>query len=778
MIDKIEELIFPTDIISEVSQSFLDYALSVITDRALPDVRDGLKPVHRRIIYSMYNLGLTNNKPYKKSATIVGDVMGKYHPHGDSSVYDAMVRLAQDFSLRYPLVDGHGAFGDIDGNPAAHMRYTEARMSKMAEEMTRDIEKETIDWKTNFSEDLEEPIVLPSRFPNLLVNGAIGIAVGMACSFAPHNLNETVESITAYINNNQITNKELFDILQGPDFPTGGLIINKNELLEGYTSGRGRIRIRSKYRIETRGKKDLLIFTELPFMVKKTKIIEDIVKLCEQKEIEGISDVRDESDENIALVVEINKGYDPHNIANILFIKTQLENTFSINQTCLVDGEPKVLSLKNLIKSYVEFQQEVLTRRINFDLQKILHRLNIVKGLIIALADIDNVIKIIKQSNSRAEAHKELVKVYILNDTQTKAILDMRLSSLTKLQVQELKEEEIDLNNKKIKLEEILSDINLLNQLLIKELKEIQTKYKTPRITEIAQIDIIKDKKAKPEIIIKPITIAIDKNFTIKLIEDKSFKNKKNSGNFHYIINAMTIDSLSVFTNNGKVYKINLSEIKDNDNILKLLELDKEKIIDILTETDKKYIVFLTKYGMVKKSLLEEYKNIKRSGIIGINLKENDEVVSICYVNNEPLIILTQNGLTITFQSNEITSTGRNTLGVLGIKLKENDFASSITPVYGDKEFILTVTKQGFLKKTKKEEYILQKRNGVGVIGCKIISGDQGLAITTVNEKDTIIIYSNDTLIKIPCTDVPTVGRVAQGNHIAKNGNVNNIHII
>ena len=453
--NRIEETIFPVNINDEVSQSFLDYSLSVITDRALPDVRDGLKPVHRRIIWTMFENGLFNSKMYKKSADTVGSVLGRYHCHGDLSVYDAMVRLAQDFSLRYPLVDGHGAFGDIDGNPAAHMRYTEARLAKIAEEMTRDIKKDTVDWKPNFSEDREEPVVLPSRFPNLIVNGATGIAVGMACSFAPHNLDSAINAVVAYINNNKISHEELFNIIEGPDFPTGGIIINKDELLDGYKTGRGRVRIRAKYKIETRAKKTLLVFTEIPYMTKMTKIIEDIVTLCEGKEIEGISDVRDESDQNISLVIEISKGYDAENIANVLFAKTQLENTYSINNTCLVDDEPKVLSMKDMIRHYVEFQQDLLIRRTEFELNKILIRLNIVEGLIIALANIDEVIRIIRESDSTDSARSSLISAFVLNEEQAKAILDMRLAKLTKLQVNELKEEKIELTNSKIYLEKI-----------------------------------------------------------------------------------------------------------------------------------------------------------------------------------------------------------------------------------------------------------------------------------------------------------------------------------
>lgn len=776
--DKIEEMIFPINITEEVSQSFLDYSLSVITDRALPDVRDGLKPVHRRIIYTMFEDGMFNNKPHKKSAQTVGSVLSRYHAHGDSSVYEAMVRLAQDFSLREPLVDGHGAFGDIDGNAAAAYRYTEARLSKIAEEMIRDIKKDSIDWKLNFSEDRYEPTVLPSRFPNLLVNGSTGIAVGMACSFAPHNLNQTINAVIEYIKNTDISGEELYNLIGGPDFPTGGLVINKDELLSGYLTGRGRIRIRSKYKIETRAKRTLIVFYELPYMTKKTKIIEDIVALCESKEIEGISDVRDESDEKIALVIELAKGYDAENIANVLFAKTQLENTYSINNTCLVDGEPKVLSLKSMIKHYVEFQEEVLTRRTKYELHRVLVRLNLIEGLIIALSNIEKVIAIIRESESTNAAGIALVKEFLLNEEQAKAILDMKLSRLTKLEVNELKTEKAELIINKNRFESILNNHEELNKLLITEISEIQHKYKSPRKTEITQFTFVKEKKnSKPEVVVKPIIVAIDSDYTIKFIEEKQFKNKKNNNDYIYIISTDTSDSLSIFMNNGKLYKLPLDDLKDNSNIIALLSIKDEKIIDILADTSKKYIVFLTKQGMIKKSLLDEYKNIKRSGIIGINLKENDEVVSICYINEEPLIIMSSKGLTIKIQSNEVTATGRNTMGVLGIKLKD-DSAASLTPVYDNKQFVLIITKNGFIKKTKKEEYTLQKRNGVGIIGTKITSSDQALAIIAVNENDTILIYSNDKLVKIPCTDVPTIGRTSQGNHIVKSGNVNNIHII
>ena len=779
MKDILEEMIFPVNIQEEVSQSFLDYSLSVITDRALPDVRDGLKPVHRRILYSMFEEGMLSTKAHVKSAKAVGAIMGNYHPHGDSSVYDALVRLTQDFSLNHPLVDGHGSFGDIDGNSAAAMRYTEARLSKISEEMLRDIKKNTVPFKPNFSEDKMEPIVLPSRFPNLLVNGTTGIAVGMACSFVPHSLEGSINAVISYIKNNDITIKELLDIIGGPDFPTGGIVINENELLEGYTKGRGRVRIRAKYHIETRAKKQLLVFTEIPYMTKKVKIIEDIVKLCEDKEIEGISDVRDESDEKIALVVEIAKGFDPDNIANILFSKTQLENTYSINNTCLVDGSPQVLSLKELVSYYSHFQEEVIINRTKFELKKIYDRLEIVEGLIIALAEIENVRKIFKESDSSANAQIKLIEKYKLTEIQAKAILDMKLARLTKLQVDELKEEKIELVNKSKYLESVLEDKEILHNLLITELNAIKTQYKKPRRTEIKQIDVVKTKKSnKPEIIIKPVLVAIDNNYNITFIEESKFKNKKNSKDYIYTIKTTTVDQLTVFTNLGKVYRVNVHEIKNGDNLLRLLDIKNESIVNIITDNNKQFVMFLTKHGMIKKSLLTEYQNIKRNGTIGITLKDDDEVVDICYLGNESIILGTKNGLTIHFVTTDITAVGRTAMGVLGIKLKDGDAAAAITPVSTSAPYILTISKNGFAKKTKKEEYTIQKRNGVGVQGIKIADGDSLFAILSVTDADEILIYSNNILVKTTGKDVPIVGRVSQGNHLAKYGNVNNIHII
>ena len=606
-----------------------------------------------------------------------------------------------------------------------------------------------------------------------------GIAVGMACSFVPHSLEGAINAVIAYIHNNDITTKELLEVIGGPDFPTGGIVINENELLEGYTKGRGRVRIRAKYHIETRAKKQLLVFTEIPYMTKKVKIIEDIVKLCEDKEIEGISDVRDESDEKIALVVEIAKGFDPENIANILFSKTQLENTYSINNTCLVDGSPQVLSLKQLISYYSNFQEEVIINRTKYDLKKVYDRLEIVEGLIIALADIENVIQIIKQSDSAASAQIKLIDKYKLSEVQAKAILDMKLARLTKLQVNELKEEKIELIKKSKYLESILNDKAILHDVLILELNVIKNQYKKPRKTSIQQIDVVKTKKSnKPEIIVKPVLVAIDNNYNITFIEDSKFKNKKNSKDYIYTIKTTTKDQLTIFTNLGKVYRVNVHEIKNGDNLLKLLDIKSEKIINVVTDHDKQFIMFLTKNGMIKKSLLSEYQNIKRNGTIGINLKEGDEVVDICYLNNESVILGATNGLMIHIVTTDITAVGRAAMGVLGIKLKEGAFATAICPVSNVAPYILTISKNGFVKQTKKEEYTIQKRNGVGVQGIKLADNDVLFAILSISEKDDILIYSNNILVKTTGKEVPIVGRVSQGNHLAKYGNVNNIHII
>jgi len=774
-----EEMIFPVNIDEEVQQSFLDYAVSVITDRALPDVRDGLKPVHRRILFAMNELKLSNSKPHRKSAQVVGEVLAKLHPHGDASVYDAMVRLAQPFSLNYPLVDGHGNFSNIDGDPAAHYRYTEAKLSKVGEIMLKDIEKNTVDWKPNFSEDKLEPVVLPARLPQLLINGTTGIAVGMACSFAPHNLGTIVKAIEAYIKNNNITHEELLEIVGGPDFPTGGLVINKDELIEGYKTGRGKIRIRGKYKIEKRGTKELIVFYEIPYMTKKSKIAEDIAKLAENKEIEGISDVRDESDKEMALVIEVKKGFNPDDIANILFAKTQLENTYSINNTCLVNGKPKTLSFKELIGHYVAFQQEVITRRTEFDLNKILARIEIINGLIIALANIDEVIELIKKSDSTALANIGLQKRFLLNENQAKAVLAMKLSSLTKLEIEELKKEKLSLEKEKEKLEKILNCRDTLNNVLITELKQFANPYIVPRRTEIVNITVEKSKKEKLAKKIENVNISINEDYIVSFVTEKQFKNRVNRENSVYRIATNTGESLIVFMSSGIIFRVPVKDLQAGDSLRRVLNLNpQDKIVNILTDNKKEFIVFLTKQGMFKKTRLSEYQNIKRTGVMGIRLRDGDEVVAIDFVDQEPVIVMSSAGNCIRFRTDNISATGRNSMGVISIKLGEGETAVDFSVDSEDKDYFITVTKNGFVKKTAKTEYPMQGRNGKGVIGVKLQDGDEAFAIEQASDSDQIIFYGTRRLVKTSVKEISVYSRASAGNKLVKDGTVTNVHLI
>ena len=666
------ENIFQMDIIEEMEQCFIDYSLSVITDRALPDVRDGLKPVHKRILYAMNDLGLTNNKPHKKSARVVGDVIGKYHPHGDSSVYDAMVRMAQDFSLRYPLVQGQGNFGTIDGDPAAAMRYTEARMSKIAAEMLRDIKKDTVDFRPNFSEDEEEPVVLPSRIPNLLLNGTTGIAVGMACSFPPHHLGSTIDMITSRIKGESTTVEDLVNVIKAPDFPTGGLIINQNELLEGYQTGRGRVRLRGKYTVEKNGKtRENLIFTEIPYAVNKEKLIEDIAKLCETKEIEGIADLRDESNrEGIRIVIELKKDVNPDVMANILFSKTQLENTFSINFTCLVDGNPRVLNLMEITDEYIKHQKEVLTRRTQFDLNKVQARLHVLEGYLKALENIDNIIKIIKGSANSSVARKTLEETYGFSEIQSKAILEMKLSKLTGLEKIEIENEISELTSLEEKYLGILNDNSKLMELLLDELAEIKDNYNDERRTDFTQISTNKEEKDIQFVQPEEMVVVMTRNGNIKKIPASSFRVQRKNGKgiksrediTSCVLRTNTIDSLMIFSNKGVMYRLLVDNIPVGTNssqgqsIRSLVNMapdeNPETMYSIYRDTDAKYVLFTTKNGLVKKTALEEYINTKKkTGIVAISLREGDSLASVCLIKDEPLTLITNKGYSLTFNS-------------------------------------------------------------------------------------------------------------------------------
>ena len=605
------------------------------------------------------------------------------------------------------------------------------------------------------------------------------IAVGMACSFVPHNLTDIVNAIEAYVLNSDISHKELLDISGGPDFPTGGLVINQDELLEGYSTGRGRVRIRGKYRIEQRAKKDLLVFYEIPYMTKKSKIIEDIVKLCEGKLIEGISDVRDESAQDMRLVVEIAKGFNADRIADILFAKTQLENTYSLNNTCLVDGNPQVLSFKELIAHYVAFQQQIITRRTKFDLDKVLARINIIEGLIIALANIDKVIAIIKSSESTAVARAQLEKEFLLNDLQAKSVLAMRLSSLTKLEIQELKNEKSELEIKKEGFEKILGSTEELNKLFLIELKKYAGAYQIPRKTEITQITIDKVKKEQLAKVIEKVNISINSDSVISFVTEKQFKTKKNREDSVYQIATDTSQSLIVFMSNGIIFKIPVEDIKQGDSLKMLLNVGSDvKIINILTNDTKEFIVFLTKQGMIKKSSVTEYQNIKRTGVIGIKLREGDEVVGIDFVNDESVIVLSNTGYTIRFTTKDIAATGRNSMGVIAMKFKEDEHAVGFSVDSTDKKYFITISKNGFVKKTSKTDYPPQGRNGKGVIGMKVVAGDQAFAILEADDEDQIILYGKGTLVKTLASDISIFSRTSIGNGMVKEGQVNNVHLV
>lgn len=796
--NNIEETIFKVDVVEEMEQSYIDYSMSVITERALPDVRDGLKPVHLRILYAMSELGLVNNKGFKKSARIVGDVIGKYHPHGDTSVYDAMVRMAQLFSLRYPLVEGQGNFGTIDGDPAAAMRYTEAKLSKIAAEMLRDLKKDTVDFRANFSEDEVEPVILPSRFPNLLVNGTSGIAVGMACSFAPHQLGSTIDSIIQFIDDESIGVEELFKTIEGPDFPTGGIVINKNELLEGYRTGKGRIRIRGKYHIEIEGKrtpKSSVVFTEIPYTVNKERLIGAIAEMCEEKKIEGISDIRDESDKDgMRIIFEIRKDVNPDVVANILFSKTQLENTYSINHTCLVDGEPMVLGLKDIIMYYVKHQKEVILRRTKFELVKVEARIHILEGYLRALVDIDDVIAIIKASKNTSEAREKLEAKFGFSAIQSKAILDMKLSRLTSLEIKEIENELVDLVAEGKRLTAIIEDADKLNEILKTELIEIKTKYNDKRRTEITQVVSIKEEVDIQFVQPEEVVVTITNSGNVKKILAKSFKiqNRNGKGIKNHddvvmdIISTNTVDTLMIFSSLGKVYRLIVDQVPTGTNAARGVSIktlvkmeDHEEVVAITSlyrKTNAKYVVFVTKQGMIKKTKLEEYLSTKRSGIVGLKLREDDAIAGITFLDNEQMFVLTERGMCIRFESSTIGAVGRTALGVIAINLAAEDQVISALPINKSTDQVALFTRHGLAKKTPLSEYPIQGRAGKGTITYKP-TDSTGLLVAAalIDDTDKILVVGDKTSICVLSTDIPKLAKAAQGNAMIKDNHIYSI---
>ena len=783
-----------TPIIEEVEQSFLDYSLSVITDRAIPSAEDGLKPVVRRILWDMWDKGYKNDKKFVKCAQPVGDTMGRFHPHGDSSIYGALVGISQPWNMRYPLITFHGNNGSRDGDEPAAYRYTECKLSKIGEEILRDIKKNTVDWNSAYTEEEEEPVYLPGVIPNLLVNGTTGIAVAMACSFAPHNLNEIMDACIKVLNEPDVKIKDLLNIVNGPDFPTGGLLINKDELATAYATGKGRARVRAEYKIETKNGKDSIVYTSIPYKVSKESLIEDIDKLCEEKKIEGIVSIRDESGNGeVRFVVELAKGISSAPIIAKLFKFTRLEDTYSFNQVALVNKEPRLLNLKQLIEVYLEHQKDVLKRATQFDLEKVKARIHILEGLILALENIDNVIALIKQSNSPSEAVSKLMTTYHLTEIQGKAIVDMKLSRLTKLEKIELETEKQEKIKEAERLESILKNpIPELERIF----NEIKTKYGDSRRTTITQIaEETKEEKEIAFVEPEKCVVVLTEGGCIKRIPTTSYRTQKRNGKgiktqddiTNMILRTNTIDSLMIFTDRGKMYRLLVNDIPVGTNvsvgqsIKSLVAMDTDEnpavIYSIYRDTDAKYVFFTTKNGLVKKTTLEEYiKTKKKTGIAAISIKEGDELVSVCLVKDEPMILLTKNGYGIKFSSMEIGATSRATSGVKGITINPDDEVIAALPLRHDTDAIAIISETGLGKKFSSSELPMQKRAGKGLICYKPTNSTGFVADgALVSDEDNILIIGDKSSICVSATEIPELSRASIGNQIIKNNKVKSI---
>ncbi|HAE43350.1 MAG TPA: DNA gyrase subunit A [Clostridiales bacterium] len=784
--------VIPINIEKEMKKSYLDYAMTVIVSRALPDVRDGLKPVHRRILYAMSELGVTPDKPHRKSARIVGDVLGKYHPHGDTAVYDAMVRLAQDFSTRYPLVDGHGNFGSVDGDSAAAMRYTEARMSKITMEMLRDITKETVNFRFNFDESLKEPVVLPSRYPNLLVNGSNGIAVGMASSIPPHNLGEVIDCTIGYIDNPEITIDEMLKYVKGPDFPTGAEIIGKDNIRSAYRTGRGKVRVRAVSKIEEmKNGKTRILISEIPYQVNKARLIEKIAELVRDKKIDGITDLRDESDRTgMRIVIEIKKDYNPNILLNNLYKHTQLQDTFSIIMIALVDNEPKVLNLKEMIHYYVMHQKEVITRRTQYDLSKAEARAHILEGLKIALDNIDEIIDIIRASYNDAEI--KLMDRFNLSEVQARAIVDMRLRRLQGLEREKLDIEYAELLQMINRYKEILANEKLLMHIIKEELSEIKDKYNNKRRTVIkADEDEI---NIEDLIEVEEVAITITKHGYVKRLPEDTYRIQKRGGKgiiglstregdyVKDIVITSTHDYLYFFTNRGKVYKIKAYEIPEAKRqakgtaIINLLPIEAgEKVTKVISVKDDKNtddeLIFCTKLGKIKKTKISEFDNIRKSGIIAIKLVDGDELIGVSQIigEEEDIFIVSQKGKAIRFNEDEVRSMGRTATGVRAISLNKDDSIVSMSIITEEKE-IFILSELGYGKMTKTNLYRAQSRAGKGVKTYKITkkTGDIVGAQILEKEDEVMIISKDGAIIRMSATEISTMGRATQGVRIMK----------
>ena len=784
--------ILPIEIAEEMKKSYIDYSMSVIVGRALPDVRDGLKPVHRRILYSMSELNLTPDKPYRKSARIVGDVLGKYHPHGDSAVYLAMVRMAQDFSTRGLLVDGHGNFGSVDGDSPAAMRYTEARMSKLALELLRDIDKETVDFVPNFDESLKEPAVLPSRYPNLLVNGSNGIAVGMATSIPPHNLGEVIDATVHLIDNEECSVDDLMKFVKGPDFPTSAIIMGKENIAEAYRTGRGKVKVRARAVIEELPKgKQQIVVTEIPYQVNKAKLVERIAELVKDKKVEGISDLRDESNRNgMRIVIELKRDVNANIVLNNLYKHSQMEETFSVIMLALVNGQPKVLNLKQILYHYVQHQKDVVTRRTKFELNKAEARAHILEGLRIALDNIDAVISLIRASKTTQEAKSGLMEKFGLTDIQAQAILDMRLQRLTGLERDKIEAEYEELIKKINRLKEILANERLLLNVIKEEMLIIKENYADERRTEIRHSegeidmrDLIEDEE---------IAITLTHFGYIKRLPADTYKSQKRGGRgisalttreedfVKHLVSTTTHSKLLFFTNKGRVFRLNAYEIPEGKRqakgtaIVNLLQLGpNEKIATLLAideKDDNKYLLLATKNGIVKKTDREEFKNINKAGLIAIGLREDDELIGVKVTDgNKDVLLVTKEGMSIRFDENDIRPMGRSAMGVKGITLSNDDKVVSMS-LCEEGTDVLVVSENGFGKRTDINEYRTQIRAGKGIKTYNIAEKTGKLVgAEMVNEDDEMMIINSDgVLIRLRVNEISLFGRVTSGVKLMK----------
>ena len=782
---------------SQMKNSFLDYAMSVIVSRALPDVRDGLKPVQRRILYGMNELGVTPDKPYKKSARIVGDVMGKFHPHGDSSIYEGLVRMAQDFSYRYMLVDGHGNFGSVDGDGAAAMRYTEAKMSKIAVEMLRDINKNTVDFHDNYDGTEKEPDVLPARFPNLLVNGASGIAVGMATNIPTHNLGEVINGLHMLMNNPDITTEGLMKAIPGPDFPTGGVVMGKSGIRKAYETGRGTIIVRAKVDIEEqKNGKQRIIVHEIPYMVNKAKLIERIAELARNKDIDGITDVNDETDrDGMRIVIDVRRDASAEVILNNLYKMTLMQTTFNFNMLAIVNGAPKILSLKQILQYYLEHQESVVRRRTEFELKKAQNRAHIVAGLRIALDHIDEIINIIRNSQTSEVAKNELMNNYGLSDRQAQAILDMRLVRLTGLEREKIEDEYQKLMAAIADYKDILAHRERINQIIYDELMEIQKRFGDERRTELQVGDItnIEDE----DLIEEDIIVALTHNGYIKRLPVDEFKSQHRGGRgvkgmgvhkddfIEQLISSSTHDMLLFFTNSGKVYSMKGYEVPEYGRaaqgipIINLLGINnKEKISAVInvsheTNDDDKYLFFTTKLGTVKRTAVTEFKNIRSNGLKALNLHENDELIDVEVISeDQPMIIGTHNGYALSFKSSVVRSMGRSAAGVRGIRLRDEDYVIGAAPLNSDSK-VLVISENGFGKQTPASEYPIKGRGGLGVKTVNVTAKNGPLVgLTTVNgDEDIMLVTDQGVIIRFGIESVSQTGRSAVGVHLIKMDN-------